>query len=188
MKIAKFVAAVFLTIMAGHYYYFAYQDRFVCAKESWWGVFWCPEAAISLTSGTNFFRALFWPLQYFDNTNGSAISKRGNLGQFNTSLDFANQATLISNRLMGLMSLSDMEQMIRLRRKSIEAGMRVDIVELNDAYPGFGDNFREQFIMGSKLFLRGLENNNPTDALSGQILLGKWGDWYQIHAQYIRRK
>lgn len=114
----------------------------------------------------------------------------GSVEHFSTSLDLANQATSISNKVDGLEHIpeSDVYEIIRLHQKSLGESKFVNIDELNNRLSGFGDNYRDEFILGSKLFLNGLESGNAVQAIRGQILLRKFGYWYRKNISEIRKK
>ena len=122
---------------------------------------------------------------------GSPIPKMNsssNVKHFNASLDFANQATEITNRRtkIGITSQNEVEEVISFLENSIEAAREVDIGALNEKYQGFGDHFQNEFIKGSVLYLDGLKNGGTVSALQGQVLLDRWGDWYHVNASQIR--
>lgn len=123
---------------------------------------------------------------------GSAFPGLGgnnNIKSFNQAIDYANEATKIMNNAgYGLLSDTQASEIIRHQEKSFVSARKVDVAELNSVYPGFGDHFRDEFLTGTELLLRGLKNQDAALTMRGQVLLENWADWYGANGPYIRKQ
>lgn len=117
------------------------------------------------------------------------ISSNGDIKHFSNSIDFANQATRISNAdgAFEQVEEEDIKEMVGYYRQALEEARQVDIVKLNSDYAGFGDHYRNEFIKGTELFVEGFERSDPDKFLQGQVLLDRWGAWFSNNIDEIRK-
>lgn len=111
-----------------------------------------------------------------------------NIKHFNQSIDYANQATQVINvgNPFEEIAQEDIHVMINLNKKALEEAKLVDIDKLNRDYGGFGTHYRDEFIHGLELSIEGFENSDNQKIIESQILLDKWGSWYNQNIEEIK--
>lgn len=123
-------------------------------------------------------------------TNIATLTKVGisaNVEHFNKSLDFKNKATKVSNAGGDTQKITEVEAMVRYNKQALQEALLVDIQQLNSAYSGFGDHYKNEFIKGIELFNDGFEKNDSKMFLEGQILLDHWSTWFDDNFEAIKK-
>jgi len=120
---------------------------------------------------------------------GFQTSGSSNVGHFSNSIDFANQATRVSNSGGAFEQVADedIRAMVDYYRQALEEARKVDIAKLNSDYAGFGDHYRDEFMRGAELFIEGYEQSDAEKFLQGQVLLDQWGTWFTNNIDNIRK-
>lgn len=120
---------------------------------------------------------------------GIQTSGGSNVEHFSNSIDFANQATRVSNSsgIFEQVADEDIKEMVNYYEQALEEARQVDIAKLNSDYAGFGDHYRDEFIKGAELFVEGYEQSDQEKFLQGQVLLDQWGTWYSDNIDKIRK-
>lgn len=125
------------------------------------------------------------------------FSKHG--ASLNTSVDhFSNsikensEAARIFNEALpefgsGTVEADKEDDIMRHNIQALEEARKVDIYELNKAYPGWGKHYAEEFIQGIEMYISGRDTSNSWMDLKGQLLLNKWGDWYDANIAQLRK-
>lgn len=111
-----------------------------------------------------------------------------NITHFSKSLDYDNQVARIINKTTGpaFMAPTDSQAMIDLYKRALQEARLVDIGKLNQVFAGFGTHYNGEFISGHVMIIQGdslLDNNL---SLKGELLLDKWGTWYNQNIEKIR--
>ena len=115
-------------------------------------------------------------------------SKKSSAEHFIRSIEYVNEAHKISN--VGndsYLEYSELEDMVRLKQKVLHEARKVNISSLNKRFQGFGDSYEDLFIKGLILYIEGIEDENQSKLMKGQLLLDKWGDWYSSNINRIRQ-
>lgn len=115
-------------------------------------------------------------------------SNKSNVEHFVNSIEYANEANEISNGNSSIYyEQSEIEEMVRLKQMALDEARKVNISSLNKRFQGFGDSYEDLFINGLILFTTGMEDENQSKIIQGQLLLDEWGDWYSRNINRIRR-
>lgn len=56
---------------------------------------------------------------------------------------------------------------------------------MNRHYPGFGDHFRDEFLKGTEMYVESFETNDGAAFFAAQVLIDRWGNWYQTNYERI---
>jgi len=96
------------------------------------------------------------------------------------SVDYDNKATGIINNggAFSTMSVEDSEKMTEFLKKSLKEASLVDTELLNSKYPNWGNKYRNEYIEGLKLFIKGHENINAQYSIEGQRKMSLYKDWF----------
>ena len=129
-------------------------------------------------------KAFAWPYYtFFDKPKVSHVS------HFTKSLEYAIKSTEIANKNDGLYIKgddSDMKLHIDLKRKALKEARKVDIEKLNKDHPNLGNHFRDEYMEGLHLYIKGYDEKGNKDLIKGQILFDNWGIWYIANFDNIR--
>ncbi len=108
---------------------------------------------------------------------------------YSKSINFANQATKISNTGEAYQQISEGEMgaMTDNYQLALAEARQVDTNKLNSMYSGLGDHYKNEFIAGIEMFINGFEKSDSDQFLQGQMLLSRWGDWYNQNREEIRK-
>jgi hypothetical protein len=110
------------------------------------------------------------------------------------AIGYHNNAAAIANNAGGTgavktISQADWKAIASYDKKALDEAQQVDISEMNSYYPGFGDHFKNEFFEGLRLIVdNGNEVANAPAFLKGQILVDRFGDWYEANANAIRNR
>jgi hypothetical protein len=123
------------------------------------------------------------PVYVFSNS-----TKNDNLAHFNSSINFANDATTISDQAgeNGNIDQEIVDRFIVYLNQALKEGEKVNIIELNNRLEGFGDHFKDEFLKGLETTIDGYNNQNPNEFLQGQVMLDQWGTWYSANIEKIK--
>jgi len=108
------------------------------------------------------------------------------------ALNWHNKAAEITNRTnaQGLdvhsVSNEDYAAVLDYNQKTLSEAELADIANMNQWLGGFGDHWRDEFILGEKAVIAGLKGNGSARAQAGVALMSKFGDWYEEHLDAIR--
>ena len=97
----------------------------------------------------------------------------------NKSIEYDNKATAIINKgdAYSVMAVEDSEQMIMYLKKAIEEAKKVNIEQLNARYPTWGDRYKNEYIEGLKLIIKGHENLDAQLSIEGQMKTNSYKNW-----------
>ena len=108
---------------------------------------------------------------------------------FSAAIEYHNKGVLIFNRVgsenaVVKVAQADLEPVIGYYRKAIAEAKLADIDHMNKHYPEFGDHFRDDFIRGHELFIETYEADGAS-TFAAQVLMDRWGDWYEANVRGI---
>ena len=121
-------------------------------------------------------------------------SPKGSAAHVSAAINYHTSAAAMGNKAEGMELIStipesDWQTMISYYRKALHEAQQADIADMNGDYPGFGDHFRDEFIEGLKLILDNDAGLARVPAFTrGQILMHRFGDWYEANFDAIRHK
>jgi hypothetical protein len=127
----------------------------------------------------------FFLVPFFTLTTTSELT---HIKHFIKSIDYSNEGTRLINqgKPFGLISADTMNKIISINKKALNEAIQIDINVLNNIVEEFGDHYKKEFISGLELYIDGYETNDAEKILMGQILLEKWGDWYDKNIDKIK--
>ena len=130
-------------------------------------------------------KAFVWPyFIFFEKPKESHVS------HFKKSLEYAVKSTEITNKRGDLYIKgddSDMKLQIDFQRKALKEAEKVDIEKLNKDHPNLGNHFRDEYMKGLHLYLKGYDEKRNEDLKEGQILFDNWGIWFIANFENIRQ-
>lgn len=121
-------------------------------------------------------KAAVWPYFVFFSKGDS---QRASLRHLARSIEYKNESTRLVNEGGLTVKDKDMQKIVDLRRKALEESKLVDAEVLDRKYDGFSSHFTGEYVKGLQLFIAGYDEDDSSKFLEGQILLDKWGDWYE---------
>ncbi len=80
------------------------------------------------------------------------------------------------------------EKLIYYYQQSLNEAKQVDINLLNDRYPEWGSRYKDQYIKGMELIIKGHKDVDPINSMNGQQLVGTWKIWFNNHITEIMKK
>lgn len=101
------------------------------------------------------------------------------------SINYSNQASEIINSDSQEIN---MDKLLNLKTLALEEAKKVDIDKLNNHYDDFGNQWRDNYIVGLELFVSGIQEEDNEKSIRGQLLLDDWGDWYAKNIDQIKYK
>jgi hypothetical protein len=122
------------------------------------------------------------------------FSSKDSAGHVIAAIGYHNSAAAIANKAggtgaVGTLSPADWKAIVGYDKKALGEAEQADISEMNSDYPGFGDHFKNEFIEGLRLIVAdGNDWANAPAFLRGQILVDRFGDWYEANANAIRNR
>ncbi|MGD9486922.1 MAG: hypothetical protein AB7W47_02800 [Calditrichaceae bacterium] len=123
------------------------------------------------------------PFYIFSNTTDIS-----HIEHFIKSIDYSNHGTRLLNQGESFVLIDDtiMNKVISFKKDALKEAVQIDIEKLNEVLNGFGDHYKKEFISGLELFIDGYENNDAEKIIMGQVLLEKWGNWYDDNIDKIK--
>jgi hypothetical protein len=106
--------------------------------------------------------------------------KEATIRHLSKSVEYDKKATAIINKgnEYSIMNTKDSEEMIRFLRITLEEAKQVDIGILNSEVPGWGAKFRDEYIEGLSLILKGHETANIQLSIEGQKKAADYKEWF----------
>lgn len=111
-----------------------------------------------------------------------------------SAINYHNEAAAIANKsggtgAVGVISSADWKAIYSYDEKALREAQQADISDMNRYYPGFGDHFKNELIEGLKLIVEdGNDSANAPGFLKGQILVDRFGNWYEANENAIRSR
>jgi len=104
------------------------------------------------------------------------------------SVDYENKATAIINKggAFSIIAVEDSEQMIMFLTKSLEEANAVNTELLNSLYPTWGDRYKNEYIEGLKLIIKGHKDANAQFSIEGQKKTAAYKKWFGQLRKNIR--
>ena len=112
--------------------------------------------------------------------NQEQSKKEATIRHLSKSIEYDKKATAIINKgnAYSVMDTNDSEEMIKLLRKALEEAKQVDFGILNSEVPGWGAKFRDGYIEGLSLILKGHETANMQLTIEGQKKAADYKEWF----------
>ncbi|MCL6741170.1 hypothetical protein LZ518_08505 [Sphingomonas sp. RB56-2] len=108
------------------------------------------------------------------------------------ALNYRNEAATIENKVCGpgvacTPSQEDWDAIYSYYERALSEARQADILDLNRQHPGFGDHFKNEFIEGLAMIVEaGNEPAKRSESIEGQILVHRFGDWFEANEDAIR--
>lgn len=120
--------------------------------------------------------------------SGCSFAEQSNPELLSKSINYSNQAALILNQAGSNLNQENMIEIINLKKQALNEALRVDVVDLNNHYSDFGNQWESKYVKGLNLFIEGIESRDNQKSLQGQVLLDQWDEWYSANIDKIRSK
>lgn len=109
-----------------------------------------------------------------------------NVEYFSHSIEYHNQAARLINESGSDSVSAEVQTAMDYNRRALEKAVLVNIDKLNEDYATFGDHYNNEFVAGLKMMISGYDEGNDADFLQGQVLVDRWGSWYEENFNKIR--
>lgn len=102
-------------------------------------------------------------------------------------LTYAGELLLKEAQARGTIEPGMLDQLIDMRRKSVQHAQMLDIDDLNSLYPQLGSAVKDLFIEGNTLFIDGLFAQDQAKVAEGEERLNRWNTFFALHAQNLQK-
>ena len=134
-----------------------------------------------------------WGIDYlnvflYDETG--ELQKKSSLFYLNKSLTYSIKVISIVrafSRSQNPKRLDEIKETIFKSMYYLKSIKDINIDQLNTLYPGFGDHYRDDFILGLKLYVHGLKTANEVQYSIGQQMMLRWFAWLSAHRSSLQQ-
>lgn len=102
-----------------------------------------------------------------------------NIKSFFRSIEYFNDIQTVLRNTDNSNPQEKFDAMIKLAKKIIEEDKMINKTKLDIFYPSWGTTYKENFVKGVSLLLRGLEQKSKTDFAMADGFLADWDTWWR---------
>lgn len=120
---------------------------------------------------------------------GCPNSENESIKHLISSQKFKNEAARLSNegsQPYSKIPPTELEEYVDKLKKALREAKLVNIEFLNRRFSDWGNKYRDEYIKGLELTIKGLEDGDNAKALKGQLLLDKYGSWHSVNLNNFR--